>query len=266
MLQRCSAIVLQEKGDGMRTISILNFKGGVGKSTLATNLSYALSDTGRVLVIDCDMQGNATTTLLDEIDGPTLTHVLTGRTQLADAIHKTRHNLSIVPSDSEIHTAAAYIVSQGPRAYVALKRALKTLDEQYDYVIFDHSPSYSAVSHAALLASEEMLIPCELTSWSVDGIVTLTTTLENTLVDHELRLAGIVPMKLNRSIRMHTAYLDDLRAKFGAHILTPVRQDTAVPYAQSQRQTVFEYDAGSKAAADFAVIANEVRAREAVTA
>jgi len=95
----------------MRTISILNFKGGVGKSTLAINLGHALAMGGvSVLVVDCDLQANAST-LLPERRTPTLTDVLMGRASLVDAIHPARENLRIVPADGNLDEAAKRVAA-----------------------------------------------------------------------------------------------------------------------------------------------------------
>jgi len=239
----------------MRTISILNFKGGVGKSSLTMNLGHALALHGiRVLLIDCDLQGN-TSTLLPENQEPTLTQILRGQAPLRTAIKPARDKLDVIPSDIHLHKAAHHIVSEGRRAYYLLRKTLREVQE-YDVVLFDHSPNYNAVTEAALLASEEMLIPCELAPFAVEGLLHMFEKLEDTLVDHTLSMRGIVPFKLDRRQRMHTEYLKDLKESFREKLLPPVRTDTTISRAQSFHQTVFEYNPQSKAAEDFRVLAS----------
>jgi len=247
-----------------RKISILNFKGGVGKTTLALNLSHALALQGaRVLLIDCDMQGNSST-LLESVEEPTLTHVLRAQAQLSAAIRQARPNLDLVPADSNLNKASNYIISEGRPAYYSLRKAIKSLD-QYDYIFFDHSPNYNAVTESALLASDEMLIPCELSPFAVEGLLKMFDKLEETLVEHSLDIAGIVPFKLNRSIAMHLAYMEDLKNSFDGQVLSPIRTDTAVGKAQSYHITIFEYDAQekqrSKATDDFKELAATLAGR-----
>ncbi len=108
----------------MRIISIINFKGGVGKSTLATNLGHALAIGGRrVLIIDCDLQANSST-LLSTVSWPTLTHVLQGQADLKDAVRPARENLDVVPSDRDLDAAAKYIVAGGRKGYYILRRQI----------------------------------------------------------------------------------------------------------------------------------------------
>ncbi|MGH2505801.1 MAG: ParA family protein [Ktedonobacteraceae bacterium] len=241
-----------------RKMSILNFKGGVGKTSLATNLSHALVLQGAsVLLIDCDMQGNSST-LLESVQEPTLTHVLRGQAKLTDAIRQARPGLDLVPADTNLNKASNYIISEGRTSYYALRKAITALTK-YDYIFFDHSPNYNAVTESALLASDEMLIPCELSPFAVEGLLKMFDKLEETLVEHSLNIAGIVPFKLNRSIAMHNGYLNDLRNSFGVQVLAPIRTDTAVGKAQSYHISIFEYDVQekthSKSADDFKELA-----------
>ncbi len=250
----------------MRTISILNFKGGVGKSTLAINLGHALAMSGvSVLVVDCDLQANAST-LLPQQRTPTLTDVLMGRASLVDAIHPARENLRVVPADGNLDEAAKRVAAGGLRGYYMLRQAMAEV-RGVDLVLFDHSPSYSAVTETVLFASEEMLIPCELASFSIEGLLQMFDKLDGALVGHTLRMAGIVPFKLDRRIKMHLSYLDELTQEFGEKMLPAVRTDSAVARAQSLHQTIFEYDPASKAAADVRAVAAAVVAdRVEVTA
>src|SRR5215469_11402054 len=97
----------------MRQISILNFKGGTGKTSLVTNLAYALTQQKqRVLIVDCDLQANASS-LLPEVWDPTLTHVLKGDAMFQNAIQEAREDLDILPADNKLNTAANHIVATG---------------------------------------------------------------------------------------------------------------------------------------------------------
>jgi chromosome partitioning protein len=240
----------------MRQISVLNFKGGVGKSTLAMNISDELARRGvKVLIIDCDLQSNASS-LLAEIKPPTLTQVLTSQATLEQSVQKARENLYIVPADSNLNEAASYITSKGRRAYYTLRDQIQTLGNAVNIIIFDHSPNYSTITEAALLASSEMLVPCELSPFSIEGLLLMFTKLEEALIDHSLDLTGIVPFKLDRRISMHHDYLRDLNTTFSGKIYPPVRTDQNISAAQSKHLPVYEYDPQTKATEDFRAIAD----------
>lgn len=247
----------------MRSISLLNFKGGIGKSTLAVNLGHALARSGqRVLVIDMCLQGNTSTgTLLGGLETPTVTNVLKREAKLSDAIKKAKENLWVVPSDYELDTAATYITSRR-QAYYTLRDALKEFENNFDFVFFDHSPSYDAVTEAGLLASNEMIIPCELMPYSVQGLFIIFQKLQDTLTDHELLNSGIVPMNIDMRYAMTAQYLAELKEQFGDFITPSIRTDSLLPKSQSLQQTIFEYEEAAKeksrAARDFELLAHHI--------
>jgi chromosome partitioning protein len=238
--------------------SILNFKGGTGKSSLAENLSYALALAGKhVLVIDADRQGNSSLTLLGERTSPTLTQVLKGEVPLTSAIKQARDRLAVVPSDGDLDTASAYIISHRA-AYYVLRRALRPLDT-FDVVLVDHAGASTPVMEAALLASDALLIPCELERYSVQGLFSMFDKLRETLADHELANRGIIPYNVDLRYAMARQYLKELHETFGDLVITPVRTDAFVPKAQSLQLTVFEYEqeyrVKSRAAEDYKALA-----------
>lgn len=245
----------------MITYSILNFKGGTGKSSLTENLSHALAKQGkRILVIDADRQGNAGTTLLKGQYTPTLTHVLKGETPLTKAIQQAKENLFVVPSDGDLDTASSYINSHRA-AYYTLKRAIQQL-QNIDVVFIDHAGAYTPVMEAGLLASDAMLIPCELEAYAVQGLFGMFQKLSETLADHELQNRGIIPYNIDLRYAMARKYLTELREEFGELITAPVRTDSIVPKAQSVQMTVFEYEqeynVKSRAAEDYKTLAEDL--------
>jgi|SRR5579859_3884140 len=243
----------------MRVISILNFKGGTGKSSLVENLSYALALAGkRVLVIDCDRQGNATSTLLARRVSPTLTQVLqeVPGVTLDQAIYQARDNLFIVPSDSDLDRASIHLNSE-PGAYDVLKDSIPELTG-YDFVLFDHAGAYSPVMRAALLASQEMLVPCELEPYATSGLLSMFDKLKRELRKHTIDNSGIVPYAVDLRFSMSRVYLKQMRETFNGLVTAPIRTDASVPRAQALHKTVFEYDERSKAAEDFKTLAADL--------
>jgi chromosome partitioning protein len=241
----------------MRVISILNFKGGTGKSSLAENLSYALTLAGqRVLVIDADRQGNASSTLLARRAIPTLTQVIQEVIPLEQAIFQAREHLYVVPSDSDLDKASSFL-NATPEARDTLKDALEALTT-FEYVFIDHAGAYTPVMQAALFASGEMLIPCELEPYATQGLFSMFDKLKKTLRKHVIRNAGIIPYNVDLRYTMSRQYLKELRETFGDLITAPIRTDSTVPRAQSVKKTVFEYDPKSRVAEDFRTLADDL--------
>jgi chromosome partitioning protein len=251
----------------LRKISVLNFKGGVGKTSFVINVGHKLALDGfNVLIVDCDLQANAST-LLDEVHKPTLLDVIREQAKAVEAIKPARPNLDLLPSDGNLDRAAPYIISSGSEGYYILRNEMQEIEREqiYDIVLFDHSPSYSAVTESALLASDEMIIPCELGTFSIEGLLQMIDKLTGTLSKrgHPIAVSGIVPFKFNASIAQHGTYLKDLRAEYEGELLPVVRQDSAIGKAQHFHKSVFEYDPHSKAAEDFTAIANALTSKEA---
>lgn len=252
----------------MRRISILNFKGGTGKTSLATNLSYALTIRGaKVLLVDCDLQANASSILPpDRRAAPTLTHVLKQQATFTDAIRNARPGLDVLPSDGNLDEAANAIVGAGAVGYYLLANAVEDV-QGYDFLFFDHSPSYGPVTQAALLASDEMLIPVEMAPYAMQGLMDMVNKLTAAMrgLRHGIAITGIVPFKLDQRSAMTPPYLESLIKRFGERVAHPVRIDESVKKAQSMGLTVFEYDPKCRTAEDFKALSLSIMP-EGVTA
>lgn len=252
----------------MRRISILNFKGGTGKTSVAENLGHAIARMGKVvLVFDGDRQSNTTTTLLGKRISPSLTDVMTGKVKLTDAIYEARENLFVVPSDTDLDRVANYL-RDNHREYSLLRRELEQLQGQIDFVFIDQAGAFSPVMDALLIASDEMLIPCELEPYAVQGLFDMFAKLKKEL-QAELTNSGIIPYNTDMTKKMTGAYLQELIDTFDSLVLDPVRTDTSVPYAQSEGLTVFEYaekyKVKSRAAQDFTRLAEHFLLQEVKT-
>ena len=260
------ARIMQKGTLRMRKISILNYKGGVGKTSLAINLSDELRRRGKVVVlVDCDRQRNASSIIPGdtEIDR-TLLEVLTGTARLVDAAYEARPGLFIVPSHTDLDKAAKHLTISGTRTLKTLRYGVDAL-EGVDYVFFDHAPSYSPITDAALIASSEILIPVELESFSIDGLVDMITKLtDQTLpeLEHEIVISGYVPSNLDFTKSMTSMYLGSLKKTFGERVMPGVRTDAQISKSQSMRQSVFEYNPHSKGAQDYRAIATTLLEQE----
>lgn len=254
----------------MKVISILNFKGGIGKTTIAINLSDTLQRHGKkVLLIDGEGQRNSTSILPNynrETNYPyTLLQVLRGECALNQAIQQARPNLFVVPGHSDIDKAATHLAEGGQRTLKRLQAGVRSLT-RYDYVLIDHSPSYSKITNALLVASEYMLIPVQLEPFSVEGLLTMINKLAQELaeIEHEVETLGIVPNELDFTLIMTKAYLKDIQDYFGKQVTPYIRTDAKISKSQEKHLTVHEYDPRSKGSQDFEALAQFILAKEEV--
>jgi chromosome partitioning protein len=157
------------------------------------------------------------------------------RATLRDAIRQAREHLYVVPADTNLDQASRHIVAADPRReYYTLRDALAQLTD-FEYVFIDHAGAYPPVMEAALLALSEMLIPCELASYAVQGLFSMFEKLQAALSDHEIRNAGIIPCNVDLRYAMARQYVRELREIFGDLVTAPIRTDATVPRAQAVR-------------------------------
>src|SRR6266516_350683 len=273
-------------------ICVLNFKGCVGKTTTSINLSDYFARRGyRVLLVDCDLQANSGSGLVKAIHRTTLTDVLHGQVSLYKAIRQVRENLFLLPSDSNLDTAAKHIISSGIGGYTLLNRSLKLLEKSkqladfekkgetpvhppfltltecvFDLVIFDNA-GLSAVTESALYSSDAMLIPVEMQYFSYEGIFIMIEKLQQVMesMNHELDILGIIPYNIDNRMNLTKSYFRSLAASFAEEVTFEVHTDASVGYAQAAAKTIFEFDPKCKAAQDFTTLGNEILERVAST-
>ena len=257
-----------------RILTISNQKGGVGKTTSAVNLAAALARAGaKVLVIDLDPQGNASTALGVEhrSDQQSVYDVLVGDLPLADVVRRsTEHdNLDCVPAT--IHLAGAEIelvslVAREQRLRRALDAHLAEMDEPYDYVFIDCPPSLGLLTINAFVAAREVLIPIQCEYYALEGLSQLLSNIEliEKHLNPELRLSTILLTMYDSRTNLAQQVAQEVRDHFPTQTLgTIIPRSVRVSEAPSYGQSVISYDYASSGSLSYREAAAEIAWRSA---
>ena len=216
-----------------RRISVVNQKGGVGKTTTVFTLAAAFAELGRrVLAVDLDAQANLTSSFGYDPDTLELTseNLITDENVTAeDVILETAiEGVHLVPADIKLCSVDVKIHEMFMREYI-LANKLRHLFDHYHVVIFDCPPNLSKITINALLASEEVVVPVETQSYSIKAISDLTNTfsLLKAKMNHVLRV-WVLPTKVDRRVRLANDFLVALDHHFGACLMDPISIDANV--------------------------------------
>jgi chromosome partitioning protein len=256
---------------GTRVLTVANQKGGVGKTTSAVNIAAALAMHGlRVLLIDLDPQGNASTALgIDHTVGtPSVYDVLLGGRPLAEVSRPTEfaETLLCAPATLDLAGADIELTSQVAREY-RLQRALNSYLEQMtdlDYVFIDCPPSLGLLTLNALVAAREVLIPIQCEYYALEGLAQLLNTVElvTSHLNPKLNVSTVLLTMYDSRTRLADQVADEVRKHFGELVLSPViPRNVRVSEAPGFGQTVMTYDAGSRGAIGYLHAAREIADR-----
>ena len=259
---------------------IANQKGGVGKTTSTVNLAAALVQLGqRVLVIDLDPQGNASTALgVDHRRGtPSSYDVLVDGVPIADVVqqHADIAKLMVVPATIDLAGAEIELVSVVAResrlrkALTAYNRIGADDEDRFDYVFIDCPPSLGLLTLNALVAGDEMLIPIQAEYYALEGLGQLLETVEMVRAHLNPRLAvsTILVTMYDARTRLAAGVADEVREHFGERVLrSTIPRSVRVSEAPSYGQTVMTYDPGSPGALSYLEAAREIARKGAPAA
>lgn len=250
-----------------RTIAIANQKGGVGKTTTAVNLGGELARRNyRVLLIDCDPQGNATTSLgIAKQSLVATTYDLLMGGELATATMPTgRAGFSLVPADQELAGAVVELVNARGREQ-RLATVLAPAGALYDYVLIDCPPSLGLLTLNALCAADSVLIPLQCEYLALEGLAQLKTTLERVRerLNPRLHMLGVVMTMYDGRTNLAQQVVDEVQRHFPRLIFrTLIPRSVRLSEAPSHGRLIAEYEPAGRSAQAYAALADEVLQRE----
>lgn len=254
----------------MTTVAVTNRKGGVGKSSLTTNLAAALALSGkRVLIIDMDSQASSTAVYLDELPpgAPTTAHVLIGQATLEDIIlPATREGVFIAPASRDLTAAQLTIVARTGRETI-LRRALRSVDG-YDLVLIDTAPEQQLATVNSLVAAQHVLMPFTPDPKALEGLRTTSEAVAE-ISNAELGEAsvlGCVQIAHDRRLSVTDQAREQVRAAYGDALLeTRIRANSSFIVCPAWHRDIFEIERSERAprrgSEDYRALAAEVAQR-----
>ena len=248
-------------------ISIINQKGGVGKTTTAVNLSAYLADKGKkTLLIDEDSQGNSTSGLSRSVDfEKSLYDVLLNDTALEEAVVKTAiHKLHLLPASIDL-AGAEIEIAPLPERESLLKRKIEPLRESYDYILIDCPPSLGLMTLNALVASDSIIIPIQAEFYALEGLSQLVKTVQvvSRKMNPRLHILGILLTMFDGRTNLSLQVAEEVKKYFGSKVFrTVIPRTVKLSEAPSFGEPVLTYAPKSKGAEAYRKLCREVLKRE----
>jgi chromosome partitioning protein len=249
----------------MKIVAVANQKGGVGKTTTAVNLGYALAERGeRVLLVDLDPQGNATSSFgLQELTGESVYDALLGEASIAEKVLPTRlEHLFLIAADLDL-VGAEIDVARMDGHLTRLRQALKPLreDETFDFILLDCPPSLGILMTNALAAADELLTPIQCEFFALEGLVKIVRVVEqirDSGANDRVEIGGIVMTMFDARTNLSAQVVAEVRTHFSERVYdTMIPRTVRLSEAPSFGKSIFEYAPNGSGARAYRSLADE---------
>ena len=247
----------------VRILAVTNQKGGVGKTTTAVNLSACLAALGqRVLMIDLDPQGNATTGcgVVKREALPTVYQILIGRSTLAEARISTEFGFDILPANRELAGAEVELIDIAGREY-RLRDALAPVLGDYDFILMDFPPALNMLTVNGLAAAQAVMIPMQCEYYALEGLTDLVATLKlvRANLNPRLEIEGLLRTLFDPRSTLTQQVSGELVGHFGSKVYrTIIPRNVRLAEAPSYGKPVIAFDKQSKGAQAYMALAQEI--------